>query len=76
MQPHIPRKANQLQSRRFLTHQPTFESAPMQALAGHEFKQEDKMNIVQSPLVSGFVIDMYVGLTHGTMLGPPTTDNF
>lgn len=51
MQPRIPQKSNLLQSRRFLTHQPTFESAfSGQDSTGLESKQEDvKTPVVQLP---------------------------
>lgn len=63
MQPQTPQRANLLQSRRFLTHQPTFEPAPTQVLGGLELKQEDEVNIVRPPLVRAFVFHLATRLT-------------
>lgn len=57
MQPQIPQKQNLLQSRRFLTHHPTFSPTPTPAFAGIKFKQEEgKVNIVHPSLVGTFVM--------------------
>ena len=54
MQPQISEKSNLLQSRRFLAHQPTFNSAPpVQGFNGLQPKQGDgeTFGTVQPPLL-------------------------
>jgi hypothetical protein len=66
MQHQIPQNAQQLQSRRFLTHQPTYAPAPMLE------RKQKKIDLARSPLVGVFflVVHLFILLTVSYQVSP------